>query len=107
MIKTILLLLVILVAPAWAIESDTETTYISSLLIPSDSVFTISITDDGQLELNGKPIDRMSDPEIKETMMKFRGYLEQQQQENWLIKQYDRQTEYLLKELERCLKLKR
>lgn len=57
---------------------------------------TLSITEDGQLEIDGKSIERMSDPEIKAILKEIAESLQY----------FDRQTGYLLQELEKCLKSK-
>ncbi len=80
----------------------TATSEHDSSFTPLTQTWTISITDNGQLEINGKSVERMSDPELKATMLELRNYLIQQQQDRSLVNQYDRQTTYLLQELEKC-----
>jgi hypothetical protein len=62
--------------------------------------------EDGTLEIDGKPIEKMSDPEIKAAIKEIAAAMKKQTENNELVKQYDRQTGYLLQELEKCLKSK-
>lgn len=64
--------------------------------------WTLSITEDGQLVINGKSIDRMRDPEIKAIMRDVADALKKQSQNDEWIRYYDQQTGYLLKELKAC-----
>lgn len=101
----IILVVLLLIGTAWGQENGDDLTYSADSAfrtIITDPVFTISVTDDGQIQLNGKAIERMSDPEIKETMLELRKYLLQQQRDRSLVRQYEHQTEYLLREIERC-----
>ena len=69
--------------------------------------WTLYITDDGQLEINGKAVEKMSDPEIKVIMQEIAAGLRKQSRDSSLVQLYDRQTEYLLDQLERCRKEKK
>lgn len=80
----------------------TYTGDIAPLSVLTEPAWTLSITDDGQLMINGKAIEKMSDPEIKATMKELFKWLESQQRDRGLVEHYDRQTGYLLKELEAC-----
>jgi len=106
----VLLAIVFLVANVTLAEDiPTNFTSDASLAISAiqQPMWTISIIPDGQLEINGKAVDKMSDPEIKETMLKLREWLITQEQDRSLVIHYDRQTGYLLEELEKCLKEKK
>jgi len=67
-------------------------------------IWTLSITEEGQLEINGIPIEKMSDPEIKAAVKEMAAAMKKQAENDELVKHYDRQTGYLLQELEKCLK---
>ena len=73
------------------------------LITPIHDTWTLGIDEDGQLFINGKSIEKMSDPELKETMRLFREYLIKGQKDNQLVDMMDKQTGYLLNELEKCL----
>jgi hypothetical protein len=97
--------------PSWAESplidfSDTSTsaTMIGAVEIRTGPEFTLSIATDGQLSLNGKSIDRMSDPEIKATMREIAKWLEAQGRDRSMVNYYDRQTGFLLEELGACQK---
>lgn len=67
---------------------------------PAES-WTLSITEDGQLEINGKPIEKMSHPELKTIMREIAdGFKAQYEWRDMCC----RQTDYLLRELEACQK---
>ena len=63
---------------------------------------TLVFTADGQIEIDGKAIEKMSDPEIKIAIKEIAAALKKQTENDELVKYYDRQTDYLLKELEKC-----
>ena len=76
------------------LSSVTPTFYFNQNL--SDPLITI--TSDGQIEIKGKPIERMSDPEIRAAMREIVDVMKQNSRADY----YDRQTGYLLQELEKC-----
>lgn len=53
---------------------------------------------DGTVEIDGKTIDRLSDPEIKEAIKSIAKYLIDSTHNDSMLKQ----TDYLLKELQKC-----
>jgi hypothetical protein len=87
--------------PLYFGETSTTATITSAIALAVPS-WNVSISEDGQLSINGTPVERMSDPEIKEAMKEIVGYVKAERADRWLIDQYDRQTGYLLRELERC-----
>ena len=99
----VLAMVIFLVLPAISCaENNLFTGELDATLTFSGPQWIISITDDGQLEINGKAIDKMSDPEIKETMLKLRDWLISQEQDRSLIYQYGWQTRNLLTKLDVC-----
>lgn len=64
--------------------------------------YTLTFTADGQIEINDIPIERLSDPEIKEAIKAIAVAMKKQSENNEWVRYYDRQTGYLLKELEEC-----
>lgn len=89
-----------------ALAGEKEDLFITGPTFSLNPYHTLSITDDGQLEIDGKPVERMSDPEIKAILKEIAESLRKSVENNSLIQHYDRQTGYLLKELEKCLKSK-
>lgn len=77
-----------------AIDGESVLFLETSYLVSPEMV----IKPDGQIEINGVPIEKMSDPEIKESMKK----IAEAMQQNSIIEQYDRQTGYLLEALDKC-----
>jgi len=104
--KRWLVILVVLLIPlvAWGEEDITGTGEVfvtAPTFYPfAGKTWTLSITDDGQISFNDKPIERMSDPELKSIMLEIRDALVRQNENGWC----DRQTTYLLEELEECQK---
>jgi hypothetical protein len=96
--------MVLLAADAWG--EETVMRAVGNILyaptFESPQTWALSITDDGQLEINGKSIERMSDPELKAIMLEIRDALAKQNEDNELLWHYNRQTGYLLEELEKC-----
>lgn len=94
-----------LISTAWlsaAQAEDINSSYVGELQIieQPEPDWTLSITEDGQLMLNKKAVDKMSDPEIKATMKKLFEYLDNQNRDRSLVDYYDRQTGYLLERVE-------
>jgi hypothetical protein len=85
----------------WATLTDSAAQFTS---VNKGPQWTLSIRDDGQLEINGKAVEKMSDPEIKSIMQEIVVWIRKQRGEGALVRQYDRQTGYLLQELEKCHK---
>jgi hypothetical protein len=85
--------------PTWVLVDDSKSLLVPTISFPSP---TMSISVDGQVSIDGVPIEKLSDPEIKESMKKIAYYM---QESSW-ISQFDRQTTYLLQELEKCQKNK-
>ncbi len=69
---------------------------------PSEAQHTLSFTLDGQIEIDGKPIEKMSDPEIKASIKELVAAFKKQVENDEMVKYYDRQTGYLLQELGKC-----
>lgn len=61
----------------------------------SAKTWTLSITDDGQLEIDGKSVEKMSHPEIKAIMKEIAAGFQAQ---------YEWHDRYLFQELEACQK---
>ncbi len=66
------------------------------------SKHTLVFTVDGQIEIDGKAIEKMSDPEIKIAIKEIANALKKQAENDELVEYYDKQTDYLLEELEKC-----
>ncbi len=89
----------------FSVFADDNTTTTGALEIrPFKAQHTLSFTSDGQIEINGKPVEKMSDPEIKAAIREFVDAYKKQVENDEMVKYYDRQTGYLLQELEKCQK---
>jgi hypothetical protein len=102
--ELVALILFALVTGVQAEETDSAAQFTS---VNKGPQWTLSIRDDGQLEINGKAVEKMSDPEIKSIMQEIAVWLREQSRDLSLAQQYDRLTEYLLDQLERCRKEKK
>jgi len=102
----ILLAMVLLAGVAWG-QSGTLTDNDDLLFeVSEEPIHTLSLRDDGTIELDGQPIDRLSDPEIKAILREIADSLKRQTENNDHIIYLNRQTGYLLRELEKCLNSK-
>ncbi len=89
---------VFLTAPTFYSPVEKTSPYL--VFTPATETFTLTIRDDGQLDINGKPVESMSHPELKAILLEIRDALVKQCGNDWC----NRQTTYLLEELERCQK---
>jgi hypothetical protein len=103
--KMILVLgLTLLAVQAIAQENLVMTDHNSTTLKMMDPTWQSSpqmvIKYDGTIEIDGVPIERLSDPEIKESIKKIAESMSQSS--IGMMKHYERQTEALLNELALC-----
>jgi hypothetical protein len=104
--KTILFLF-LLVAVAYADDIPTFTAN-QSFVTTSKNMFDTSITSgptmiiraDGIVTINDKPIEQLSHPEIVEALKD----IAESMRKNSMVSHFDRQTGFLLEELEKCQK---
>lgn len=97
-----LLLSGVLFSIACGEENLITTTGENAIQLLSGPQHTLSFTFDGQIEIDGKPIEKMSDPEIKVAIREFVDAYKKQVENDGLVNYYNRQTGYLLDELTKC-----
>ena len=62
----------------------------------------LAFTAEGQVLIDNKPIKELSHPEIKAAIKSIAKSMQKQSNNDGLVQQYDRQTTYLLTELQKC-----
>lgn len=103
--KRMLLVIGILsLSASWAIGEEGDRLIIQSAIpdIIQQPQHILTFRADGQILIDDKPIEKMSDPEIKTAIKEIAAAMRKQSENDALVNYYDRQTGYLLEELEKC-----
>lgn len=79
---------------------DVTAATFSSLTFSAQSEHQMVLHFDGTIEIDGQPIERLSDPEIKEALKSIAQSLQNDQL--GMMKHYERQMELLLHQLAEC-----
>ncbi len=104
----IFMIVVLWSAPVYSFEpldytKETETTFADKILVydPSQQ-HSMVFRDDGVILLDNKPIEQLSHHEIKEILAAIFKELKEQNEQRSMVMHFNRQTDYLLMELETC-----
>ena len=92
-------LFIVLSASAEELGNGTATSKTAIAFPKNQHTMNIDL-ETGQISIDDNPIEKLSDPEIREAMKEIAKSMSQNS--NSLIEQYDRQTVYLLEELQKC-----